>query len=167
MALREAYEEIGLPLAAVEVIGIGAPLVSKHGLLVTPVVAWIPAQFTARANPTEVASVFRAPLDLFLDTRSYDSADIHWDGYAHRMHAFHYAGERIWGLTAALLIDVATVALGRAPAFEVDVPGAPAPRDLAASYAGYPTAGGPDGSDSPLPPPTAAAVRSANAPGRL
>jgi hypothetical protein len=38
------------------------------------------------------------------------------------VHSFDYQGHVVWGLTAAMLIQVAELALGRPPDFEVDHP---------------------------------------------
>lgn len=40
----------------------------------------------------------------------------------YRVHSFDYQGHVVWGLTAAILIQVAELALGRPPDFEVDHP---------------------------------------------
>lgn len=43
-------------------------------------------------------------------------------GRVYRVHSFDYQGHVVWGLTAAILIQVAELALGRPPDFEVDHP---------------------------------------------
>jgi hypothetical protein len=43
-------------------------------------------------------------------------------GRVYRVHSFDYQGHVVWGLTAAMLIQVAELALGRPPDFEVDHP---------------------------------------------
>lgn len=40
-------------------------------------------------------------------------------GLVYRVHSFDYQGHVVWGLTAAILIQVAQLALGRPPDFEV------------------------------------------------
>lgn len=42
--------------------------------------------------------------------------------HVYRIHSFDYAGHIVWGLTAAIMIQVAELALGRAAAFEVEHP---------------------------------------------
>ena len=110
--------------------------ISKHGLLVTPVVAWIPATFAPAASAAEVAAVFWAPLDVFLDAEGHSAHDMVWGGLEQRMHTFAYGGHRIWGLTASILIHVAGIALGREPAFETHVAGQLTPMAMAAMYNG-------------------------------
>ena len=55
----------------------------------------------------EVAAVFSAPLELFVDGGDAHSfQDIQWEGHCYRIHSFDYEGFRIWGLTAGILIQV-------------------------------------------------------------
>ncbi|XP_057693175.1 peroxisomal coenzyme A diphosphatase NUDT7 isoform X1 [Corythoichthys intestinalis] len=108
-ALREAQEEIGLPPGDVHVICTLQPVISKNGLLVTPVVGFIPESFQARPNPAEVSAVFAAPLELFVgpfvagETASWVSFD-----FVEPDTGVKY---RIWGLTAMVALVVAAIAL--------------------------------------------------------
>lgn len=71
-ALREAQEELGLEPTDVEVLCQLPPLLSKHMLSVTPVVARIPPGTRFVPNPSEVEAVFHMPLRAFLG--SYPAA---------------------------------------------------------------------------------------------
>lgn len=64
-ALREAEEEIGLPPGLVEVIGPLSPLISLHGIRVTPYVGLVPDYVEYLANDAEIAAVFSVPLAFF------------------------------------------------------------------------------------------------------
>ena len=64
-ALREAEEEVGLPPGLVEVLGPLSPLVSRHGIRVTPYVGLVPDYVEYKANDAEIASVFSVPLEFF------------------------------------------------------------------------------------------------------
>ena len=66
-ALREAEEEIGLPPAAVEVIGIADAYRTVTGFEVTPVLGIVPPDLPLSPHPGEVAAVFEAPLHYLLD----------------------------------------------------------------------------------------------------
>ena len=61
--LRETFEEIGVPQAAVTVIGELPGEISKFGLWVMPYVGLISADQAVTANPSEVASIFEIPMD--------------------------------------------------------------------------------------------------------
>ncbi len=69
-ALREAEEEIGLPPGLVEVIGPLSPLISLHGIKVTPYVGVIPDFVEYRANDAEIAAVFSVPWSSSAKTRA-------------------------------------------------------------------------------------------------
>ena len=127
-ALREAHEELGIAPSSVQVLAQLPPFLSKHRLSVTPVVGIIPPPQALRPNPSEVAHVFDMPLKFFLeDCPSHTWKDISWEGFKYRLHFFeHLTNGRtflVWGLTAAMLIEVAEQALGRKPAFAAHTPG--------------------------------------------
>lgn len=145
-ALREADEEVGLRRDRVVVLTTRPPVLSKHFLNVTPVVALLQAgpgdtvvqQLGLTLNPQEVEAAFSVPLALFVDGPSapgwsYSHRDARFGpgGPPFRLHFFEVPGERegsthcVWGLTAGLLIDVASVALGRQPAFQTNADAAP------------------------------------------
>lgn len=128
-ALREAHEELGIDPGAVTVLATMPPLLSKHLLSVTPVVATVPPGLSFTPSPTEVAHVFTAPLGMFLrGGPCYQYRDVAWEGLPYRLHYwdYKYRGQEflIWGLTAGVLIMVAEQALGRRAAFPVHPPGA-------------------------------------------
>ncbi|XP_024520282.1 nudix hydrolase 15, mitochondrial isoform X1 [Selaginella moellendorffii] len=73
-ALREAREEIGLDPSLVKVVTQLEPFISKLLVRVVPVIALLPhrQKFVPRINPDEVASMFEAPLEMFLKV-SFDA----------------------------------------------------------------------------------------------
>ncbi|XP_049928742.1 peroxisomal coenzyme A diphosphatase NUDT7 [Epinephelus moara] len=123
-ALREAEEEIGLPPDDVQVVCRLVPIVSKGGLLVTPVVGFINESFCPHPNPAEVSAVFTVPLDFF--TSDKDHYATQWaDGMKGKQHSFYFVDPdsgsqyHIWGLTAMIAILVAALALRKKPEFDV------------------------------------------------
>ncbi|MEQ2287232.1 hypothetical protein AMECASPLE_010287 [Ameca splendens] len=70
-ALREAQEEIGLPPDHVEVVCTLFPVISKKGLLVSPVVGFIEETFNPTPNPSEVSDVFAVPLEVFIREKDH------------------------------------------------------------------------------------------------
>jgi 8-oxo-dGTP pyrophosphatase MutT (NUDIX family) len=111
-ALREAQEEVGLPLHEVDVIGHLPDYTTVTGYVVTPVVALVQAPYTLALDSFEVAEAFEVPLPHLMNPAH------------HRRHVFSYeGGERhflsmpwtapaadgqpreyfIWGATAAML----------------------------------------------------------------
>ncbi|KXZ41677.1 hypothetical protein GPECTOR_324g38 [Gonium pectorale] len=65
-ALREAHEELGLDPSRVTVLGRLPPVLSKHHLSVTPVLALLSPDAVPSPNPAEVAAAFTVPLAVFL-----------------------------------------------------------------------------------------------------
>lgn len=73
-AVREAQEELGLDPNSVRVLGCLGPVLSKHLLSVTPVLATIPARHAFHPNPDEVQAVFAPPLHTFLEASDLHSS---------------------------------------------------------------------------------------------
>jgi len=110
-ALREAEEEVALPPERVEVLGELDSAVSKHGLLVTPVVGVVPAVLELRPDPAEVARIFRWPLTELAADRRVRTDRISRSGRTLLVPSWEWDGHAIWGLTALLLAQFANVAL--------------------------------------------------------
>ena len=62
-ALRELREEVGLDLAEASVLGVLDDYGTRSGFVITPVVVWAGPDAAPVANPSEVASVYRVPLE--------------------------------------------------------------------------------------------------------
>ena len=65
-ALRELSEEVGLELDANAVLGRLDDFVTRSGFVITPVVVWAGAARAMAANPAEVQSIHRIPVDEFM-----------------------------------------------------------------------------------------------------
>lgn len=103
-ALRETHEEVGISPAEVDVIGYLRAMPTITGFAVTPVVGLVadPAELTI--DRTEVDYAFEIPLDFLLDERNDRLVERDWEGARFRLTEFHYAGERVWGATAYMLL---------------------------------------------------------------
>jgi 8-oxo-dGTP pyrophosphatase MutT (NUDIX family) len=106
-ALREAEEELALPPAAVQVIGVSDDYITGTGFVVTPVVGVVAPGLPLVPSPREVAAVFEAPLALLLDPAQWRSRHAIWRGASRHYLEMDYAGFRIWGVTAAILANLA------------------------------------------------------------
>ena len=102
-ALREAFEEIGLPPASVRLLGYIDPYLSGTGFLVTPVIGLVAADATFRPNPTEVADVFEVPLPVLMDRERYRLRSREWQGRTRWFYALTFGERLIWGVTAGIL----------------------------------------------------------------
>ena len=105
-ALREAGEEVGLLHADAEPLGYLDPLLTISGFRVQPVVAVLQPDFVARPYRVEVAGVFEVPLAFLLDPANLGSVAVEHAGRPRRVLEFHYGGERIWGVTASILLNL-------------------------------------------------------------
>lgn len=105
-ALREAEEEIALPPSAVGVIGLADRYRTVTGFEVTPVVGLVPPDLELRPNPAEVADLFEAPLQHLLDPARQLMRSAVWRGRERHYYEIDYEGRRIWGATAAMIVNL-------------------------------------------------------------
>ncbi|WP_225772106.1 CoA pyrophosphatase [Pseudomonas sp. Marseille-Q5115] len=108
-ALREAEEEIGLPPGMVEIVGPLSPLVSRHGLQVTPFVGLIPDYVEYRPNDAEIAAVFSVPLAFFREDPREHTHRIDYQGRSCYVPSYRYEDYKIWGLTAIMIVELVNV----------------------------------------------------------
>lgn len=106
-ALREAWEEVGLPRAYVQVIGELPVYLTGTAFIVTPVVALVQPGFALVHQPEEVADVFEVPLAFLMDPANHRRHHFDWEGGQREWFSMPYQdahGERfIWGATAGML----------------------------------------------------------------
>lgn len=102
-ALRETEEEIGLARAAITLLGRLPGYEIPSGFRITPVVGWVEPPFELKPDPFEVAGVFEAPLEHFLDAANYQRRDFRFRGRHRHYLAVPFEGRYIWGATAGML----------------------------------------------------------------
>ncbi|QZD89048.1 CoA pyrophosphatase [Qipengyuania aurantiaca] len=105
-ALREAWEELGITREAVRVIGTTDRYQTGTGFDITPVLATVPADLPIRPDPREVESWFEAPLEHLLDRKRWSENEVFWKGAMRRYYEMDHEGYRIWGVTAAICINL-------------------------------------------------------------
>lgn len=105
-ALREAEEEIALPPALVEVIGTADRYRTVTGYEVTPVVGVVPPDLALVPAEAEVAAVFEVPLAFLLDTANHVEASAQYQGRERRYYEILWGERRIWGATAAMIVNL-------------------------------------------------------------
>ncbi len=105
-ALREAEEEVGIGGDWIEPIGFLDPFETISNFRVLPVVARLREGFSIMAGSNEVAAVFEAPLAHFLDPQAVQRRSIEYLGREREIFEFDCAGHRVWGATAAMLINL-------------------------------------------------------------
>jgi 8-oxo-dGTP pyrophosphatase MutT (NUDIX family) len=105
-ALREAHEEVLLPPAAVEIIAAIEPYRTVTGYVVTPVLGVIPPDLALEPHEHEVADWFEAPLGFLLDPANQHRASALFAGQTRHYYEIVWNDRRIWGATAAMLINL-------------------------------------------------------------
>lgn len=105
-ALREASEEIGLSPQAVELVGEADAYRTITGFEVQPVVGVIAPDLVFIPQPAEVAAVFEVPLDFVLDPANHVETSVEWQGRDRHYYEIAWQGHRIWGATAAMLVNL-------------------------------------------------------------
>ena len=103
-ALRETAEEVGLPVARVEVLGHMATYETVTGYEVTPVVGWIEPPLVLTLDQSEVADAFEVPLSFLLDPANQQRHFRMLGTVRRDFWAIPYGERYIWGATAAMLM---------------------------------------------------------------
>jgi len=105
-ALREAQEEIELPPDRVEVIGTTDRYRTITGYEVTPVLGVVPPDLPLRPHQHEVAAIFEAPLHHILRPEHQLVRTVEWRGRERSYYEIEWQGRRIWGATAAMIVNL-------------------------------------------------------------
>jgi 8-oxo-dGTP pyrophosphatase MutT (NUDIX family) len=105
-ALREAHEEVLLDPAAVEMVGALDPYRTVTGYVVTPVLGVIAPDLPLEPHEHEVADVFEAPLDFLTDPANHQRRTALLDGRQRQYYEIVWNGRRIWGATAAMIVNL-------------------------------------------------------------
>jgi 8-oxo-dGTP pyrophosphatase MutT (NUDIX family) len=105
-ALREAQEEIALPIHYVEIVGEADRYRTVTGFEVTPVIGVVPPDLVFVPAAAEVAAVFEVPLGFLLDSGNHVEASVEWQGRNRHYYEIMWDGHRIWGATAAMIVNL-------------------------------------------------------------
>lgn len=106
-ALREASEEIGLSPAAVQVIGALDEYRTVSSYVITPIIGLVPPDLPLAPHEFEVAAWFEAPLSYLLDPANQRFESAVFAGRERHYWVVEWQGIRIWGATAAILVNLA------------------------------------------------------------
>ena len=102
-ALREAWEEIGLPDKAVLRLGELDETETPSGFRIVPCVGAIPHLFEPEPNAGEIADVFTVPLSALANPTMIEDRPVEINGVQRTLRIYHVGRRRIWGLTARIL----------------------------------------------------------------
>jgi 8-oxo-dGTP pyrophosphatase MutT (NUDIX family) len=103
-ALRECEEEIGLPPAAVELLGtLDDQETFATQFIITPFVGAIRRPVAFQPDGQEIEKVIEVPVESLLDDGNFHVEEWERNGVRHPVYFFDYHGETIWGATARIL----------------------------------------------------------------
>jgi 8-oxo-dGTP pyrophosphatase MutT (NUDIX family) len=105
-ALREAHEETLLEPSAVDLVGTLDPYRTVTGFIVTPVIGVVPPDLPLEPHEHEVADVFEAPLEFLLDPANQRLQSALFQGRERHYYEILWNGRRIWGATAAMIVNL-------------------------------------------------------------
>ena len=109
-ALREAHEEIGLAVEAVEVLGTLSPLyIPASGFALHPVVAISATPLVFNPDPAEVQRLYEVAIDHLRD-RGRRGEEIREDeGRHYRVPFVRVDDQKLWGATAMVVSEMLAV----------------------------------------------------------
>jgi 8-oxo-dGTP pyrophosphatase MutT (NUDIX family) len=111
-ALREAQEEIGLTAASCRILGELNPYDTITGFRVFPIVAWVEPPVSFDPDPFEVEEVFEVPLGFVVDPANHRRDSLRMGEVERSYWVVPYRDRYIWGATAGMLVNLATLLRG-------------------------------------------------------
>ncbi len=118
-ALRETFEEIGVPAEDVEVLGrLDEEVITVSGFAVTPFVGAIASPGRLRLNAREVRASLEVPIAVFLDPRNIRTTVWERGGRSQVVHFYAVGSEMVWGATARIIAGFLHAVFG-APVHQV------------------------------------------------
>ena len=102
-ALREVYEEVGIPRSSIETLGTLDDHPTPTGFIITPVIGIIENPPSLLPNMEEVAEILFVPLDIFLNGKNARTELREWRGKHHEVWFYEFGEHLIWGATAGIV----------------------------------------------------------------
>ena len=102
-ALRETFEEIGLPAELIEVVGRMPDYVTGSGYRIVPVLGIIQPGFELVINDAEVDAAFEVPLGFLMDAANHKRESRIWLERERFYYTMPYGDRFIWGATAGII----------------------------------------------------------------
>ena len=106
-ALREAHEEVALPIDTVDIIGTLDRYRTVTGFDIVPVLGVIAPDMPLIPHDREVAAVFEVPLSFVLNPANHTEHSVVFEGNERTYIQMMWGERRIWGATAAMLVNLA------------------------------------------------------------
>jgi 8-oxo-dGTP pyrophosphatase MutT (NUDIX family) len=102
-ALREAWEEVGLPRDFIEPIGYLDLYGTSFGFRILPTVARVRPGFDLRVDAGEVEDAFEVPLSFLMNPLNHRLGQKEFRGRQRSFYEMPFAERHIWGATAGIL----------------------------------------------------------------
>ncbi|MEO8033802.1 MAG: CoA pyrophosphatase [Acidobacteriota bacterium] len=102
-AVREAQEEVGIPVDHVELIGRLDDVVTNSGFLVAPFIGVIAEPIEYVLQESEVAEVFEVPVEALLHPDNPEVRYVPFRSRQYPAYFYTYGDYEIWGLTGRML----------------------------------------------------------------
>ncbi len=102
-AVRECFEELGIPEDKVTIHGMMRPMKVPTGFFMIPVLGEIEPDYELRLHYDEVELAFEVPFSHFTDIENYIARKIFYRGRNHRFFEIKHDSHYIWGATAKIL----------------------------------------------------------------
>lgn len=107
-AVRETWEEIGLPPENIHLLGKLEPSQTRAGTWVTPFVASFDSGYSLSPNTNELESIFTIPLHRFEKGIQIRLDRFERAGHFYQIPVYSDQGYEIWGFTAAVTARLLT-----------------------------------------------------------
>lgn len=117
-ALRETWEEVGIPSQEINLLGKLPVFSSVSGFAITPVVGQIPWPYPLKLEPAEVSRAFTIPIEWLANSANWSEKPYpRLNGRQEKVIFFNfYDGELLWGITARITLDFLKILhLGQTP----------------------------------------------------
>lgn len=105
-ALRETEEEVGIQAEWIQPLGFLDAYATITGFRVMPVVARLDPGFSLRLQDEEVAEAFEVPLEFVMQASNAEQVQAEFRGRMRHYWQFNYGPYRIWGATAAMILNL-------------------------------------------------------------
>ena len=123
-ALREAEEEIGVEVGAVDPLATlpdASPM--RRSITVTPFVGLMHSDSVLIPTPAEIAAIFRVPVRYLLEPKNYGYFTLEYRAMNYTLPHLDFAGYRVWGFTLKVLVDMLNASMSAA--IDLDYPKLP------------------------------------------
>jgi 8-oxo-dGTP pyrophosphatase MutT (NUDIX family) len=109
-ALREAHEEISLPLDGIRILGALTPIeIAVSGFRLHPIVGVREVRPTLAPSDGEVARILEPSIDELVAPSCVRVTERTIDGRTRTVPAFHLGDDEIWGATAMVVAEFLTL----------------------------------------------------------